>query len=79
MSIVSVIITLAHDAMYPWYVAAPRIFALSPLDDQQLGGLIMWVPGMLVFWIAITVIFFRWSRREERDEWRERELVRARG
>jgi putative membrane protein len=79
MSIVSAIITLAEQALYPWYQAAPRVFALTPLDDQQLGGGIMWVPGMLVFWIAITIIFFRWSRREEREEWRERALVQAGG
>jgi putative membrane protein len=79
MSIVSAIITMAEQALYPWYEAAPRVFALSALDDQQLGGVIMWVPGMIVFWIAITIIFFRWSRREERDEWRERALVQARG
>ena len=79
MSIVSAIITLAEHPLYPWYDAAPRVFALTAVDDQQLGGVIMWVPGMLVFWIAITIIFFRWSRREERDEWRERALVQARG
>jgi putative membrane protein len=79
MSIVSAIITLAGHALYPWYEAAPRVFELTALDDQQLGGLIMWVPGMLVFWIAITIIFFRWSRREEREEWRERALLQARG
>ena len=77
MSIVSAIITLAEQAMYPWYEAAPRVFAnLSAVDDQQLGGLIMWVPGMIVFWIAITVIFFRWSTREQRAEWEERAMLR---
>lgn len=80
MSIVSAIITFAEQAMYPWYEAAPRVFALSAADDQQLGGVIMWVPGMLVFWIAITIVFFRWSRLEQREEHREREqLLRARG
>ena len=79
MSVVSAIITLAERAMYPWYEAAPRVFAnLSAVDDQQLGGLIMWVPGMIVFWIAITIIFFRWSNREQRDEWRERAALQAR-
>lgn len=80
MSIVSAIITFAEKAMYPWYEAAPRVFALSAAEDQQLGGVIMWVPGMLVFWIAITIVFFRWSRLEQREEHREREmLLRARG
>jgi putative membrane protein len=52
----------------PGTYAAPRIFSLTSLDDQQLGGLIMWVPGALVFWIAISIIFFRWAGRENREE-----------
>jgi cytochrome c oxidase assembly factor CtaG len=80
MSIVSAIITLAEQAMYPWYAAAPRVFEnLTAVDDQQLGGLIMWVPGMIVFWTAITIIFFRWSTREQREEWRERAALEAEG
>lgn len=75
MSIVSAIITLAEAPLYPWYEAAPRVFNMSALDDQQMGGLIMWVPGMLMFWIVITVLFFRWSRREEREERAERERL----
>ncbi|CAN5767976.1 cytochrome c oxidase assembly factor CtaG [soil metagenome] len=79
MSIVSALITLSESAMYQWYVEAPRVWEhITALDDQQIGGLIMWVPGMMVFWVAITIIFFRWSTREQRDEWRERELIRAR-
>jgi cytochrome c oxidase assembly factor CtaG len=78
MSIVSAIITFAERAMYPWYEAAPRVFAgLSAADDQQLGGVIMWVPGMLVFWIALTIVFFRWSRSEERAEQLARATLRA--
>ncbi|HEX6133367.1 MAG TPA: cytochrome c oxidase assembly protein [Longimicrobiales bacterium] len=80
MSIVSAIITFAEQSMYPWYEAAPRIFeSLSAVDDQQLGGVIMWVPGMLVFWIALTIVFFRWSSREDRAEEMERAMLQARG
>ncbi len=76
MSIVSAIITLSDRVMYPFYAQAPRVFeSLSALDDQQLGGLIMWVPGALVFWGAITIIFLRWAQREERNEVREREVL----
>jgi cytochrome c oxidase assembly factor CtaG len=35
------------------------------LDDQQLGGLLMWVPGNLWLFGAIGVLFFRWAREEE--------------
>lgn len=76
LSVVSAIITLADRVLYPFYDAAPRVFpSLSAMDDQQLGGAIMWVPGALIFWGAITILFLRWARREERDEFRERELL----
>jgi len=68
MSIVSALITLSETVLYRWYDAAPRVSGLAALDDQQLGGLIMWVPGALVFWIAISIIFYRWASRENREE-----------
>jgi putative membrane protein len=64
MMISAALITFSQTAMYTWYVEAPRIFPLSPLDDQRLGGVIMWVPGGLALWIAITVVYFRWTSRE---------------
>lgn len=68
MSIVGAMITLADTPLYPFYAAAPRVWGLSALQDQEIGGLIMWVPGGLVFWAAMTVVWFRWARREERGE-----------
>ena len=47
MQIVAALITFADEVLYPWYAFAPRTWGLSPLDDQQLGGLIMWIPGNL--------------------------------
>lgn len=78
MTIMSALITLSDKVLYPWYADAPRVFeSLNALYDQQLAGLIMWVPGMMVFWTATTVVFFRWSRREDRDEREERALLQA--
>jgi putative membrane protein len=67
MSVVAALITLTGEVLYPWYEAAPRVFDLSALDDQQLGGLIMWVPAMKIYWIAITILFFRWSRQDLKE------------
>lgn len=64
MSLIGALITLAERPIYQWYVTAPRLFGLSPVEDQRLGGLIMWVPGMLVFWGAMTVVWFRWAGKE---------------
>ena len=59
MQIVAALITLSGSVLYPWYSVAPRTWGLSPLDDQQLGGLLMWVPGNLYMFLAIGVLFLR--------------------
>jgi putative membrane protein len=68
MQIIAAIITLSETVLYPWYASAPRVGGLSPLDDQKLGGLIMWVPGGLALWIAITVLWVVWTQRGEAAE-----------
>jgi putative membrane protein len=65
MQVLGALITFADEVLYPWYVAAPRTWGLSPLDDQQLGGLLMWIPGNLWMFGAIAVLFFRWSSESE--------------
>jgi putative membrane protein len=64
MQALGAIITFADAVLYPWYSTAPRTFGLSPLDDQKLGGLLMWIPGNLWIWGAMSVLFFLWARRE---------------
>ena len=67
MSVAGALITLSGDVLYPFYAAAPRVWGggLAPLADQQLGGLVMWVGGTIYLWVAATVVWFRWSAREE--------------
>jgi putative membrane protein len=63
MSIVAVYIAYADSVLYPAYASAPRIWGISPMQDQLIGGLIMWIPGGLYFFTVISVIFFRWQQR----------------
>lgn len=77
MMVVAALITFSRTALYAWYGQAPRLFGLSLLDDQRLGGVIMWVPGALVLWIGITAVYFRWSRTEVRED--EEEMLGLRG
>lgn len=49
-------ITLAR---HPWYTAhwgTTAAWGLTPLEDQQLAGLIMWVPAGLVYLVALAPI-----------------------
>lgn len=67
MMISAALITFSQTELYSWYVEAPRIVpGLSALEDQRLGGVIMWVPGGLTLWLAITFVYFRWTQRERR-------------
>jgi putative membrane protein len=66
MSVTGALITLSGSALYPFYAGAPRVWGLSPLEDQQIGGLLMWVLGGLMLWIVMTVIWFRYSVWDQR-------------
>ena len=63
-------------ALYPAYGAAERL-GLAPLIDERLGGLIQYVPGGMMFVIAILLVLAAWRRRELRlHEWRDRGFER---
>lgn len=65
MSVVAIYITMADHVLYPAYAAAPRLWHLTPMMDQRTGGLIMWVPGSIVFYALMSVVFFKWVARGE--------------
>jgi putative membrane protein len=64
-TILGAVITFAGSALYPTYATAPRVWGLSPLTDQQLGGLIMWIPAGLVYVIAGLALFAGWLREAD--------------
>jgi cytochrome c oxidase assembly factor CtaG len=65
-SILGAIFTFAPTVSYPFYGDAPQWFGISPMTDQQLAGLIMWIPGAGIFFVAILVVFGAWLKAEDR-------------
>jgi putative membrane protein len=59
------LITLASGVWYPAYRRTTTDWGLTPLEDQQLGGLIMWVPACLVYLFAGLLLFAAWMRASE--------------
>ncbi len=51
--------------LYTPYIYAPRVWGISPAMDQQLGGLIMWVPANIAYIIVASVLFLRWMLAQE--------------
>ena len=64
MAIVSVYISYADTILYPLYASAPRMWGITPMNDQLMGGLIMWIPGGFFFYTIISIVFFRWQQRD---------------
>jgi putative membrane protein len=60
------LITFSSYVWYPAYAETTQSWGLTPLEDQQLGGLIMWVPAGLVYILAGLALFAGWMREAER-------------
>jgi putative membrane protein len=59
-SILGALLTFAPRAWYQPYLATSSAWHLTPLEDQQLGGLIMWIPGGSVLLFVALVLLVRW-------------------
>lgn len=55
MSFLGAILTFAPAPLYAAHALHPFDWGLTPLRDQQLGGLIMWVPAMLPYLALVAV------------------------
>ena len=54
------LLTLSPAVWYPSYRATAPAFGLTGLEDQQLGGLVMWIPASLVYVVCGLAIASRW-------------------
>lgn len=68
MGLLGAILTLAPNALYSTHAMGPLLWGFEPLADQQLGGLIMWMPAGL--------IFAAWGGMLGRRAWRAAEGAR---
>jgi putative membrane protein len=59
------LLTFAPSVWYPSYIGLTSSWGLTPLEDQQLGGLIMWIPAGLVYIVAGLALFAGWLRESE--------------
>jgi len=64
-SMLGIFMTFAEMPWYPAYTVSVAAWGLTPLVDQQLAGLIMWVPAGLIYLHAALVVFAVWLKAEE--------------
>jgi putative membrane protein len=63
--ILGALLTFTTILCYPSYAQTPTSWGLTPLEDQQLGGLIMWIPAGLVYIVAALILFAGWLQESE--------------
>jgi putative membrane protein len=65
-SFLGVALLQTSSVLYPHYVTNGRGWGPSPLEDQHLGGVLMWVMGDMAFLAGMAVVVALWVRHEER-------------
>lgn len=72
----SMLMTFANTPWYDSYLATAPLWGLDPLTDQQLAGVIMWIPSNLVYVLVALALFVSWIRSTEDDGTRHPTLRR---
>ncbi len=65
-SFLGVALMSASTVLYPHYLTNGRTWGMTPIDDQALGGVIMWVVGDLAFLAGMAAVVVMWMRHEDR-------------
>ncbi len=80
-----VVLAFAEQGYYSYYENVPRLWGFDVLTDQQLGGVIMWVPGSMMYILAALILIGRYLSQEEskpplpKSEWASQKAAAAPG
>jgi putative membrane protein len=66
MGLLGALLTFAGRPLYAWHIATTQPWGLSPLEDQQLAGLVMWVPGAGFYLFAALWLANGWFGERRR-------------
>jgi putative membrane protein len=71
--VLGALFTLSRTPFYPLYVARATAAAVDPVADQQLAGLVMWIPAGVVLTCLALALFTAWvAASDRRTAWTHR-------
>lgn len=70
MSVLGALIALVPHVLFVAQTAGASAFGLTPLEDQQLAGLVMWVPAGTIYAGACLALAAAWVKRAGRSAWK---------
>jgi putative membrane protein len=62
------LLALAQRPLYPLYADGAAAWGLTQLQDQQLAGIVMWIPGGFAYVLTAALVFVKWLEEAERRE-----------
>jgi cytochrome c oxidase assembly factor CtaG len=65
---IALVIALSHSTLYAFYDSTPHLWGLSPLHDQQLGGILMAVEQSILLFVAASWSFFCLMNEEDDED-----------
>jgi putative membrane protein len=71
MGVFAAVLTFARTPWYVGHVHGTAVWGLTALEDQQLAGLIMWIPASLVYLAAASFCFVQWLETDDRASSRQ--------
>jgi putative membrane protein len=78
MGALGIVLAFSPDVSYDAYQQIPRTWGLSPLEDLNIGGVVMMVEQSLVLVVAFAIFFTRMLERSEQDQQRRERLEAGR-
>jgi putative membrane protein len=77
LGLLGLFLTWSTTVVYTYYEHVPRIWGLSAIRDQNVGGALMMVEQSLVLVTTFTILFVRMLLQSEEDERRRERLEDA--
>jgi putative membrane protein len=74
LAALGIFLTWSTTAIYPYYEHTPRIWGLSPIEDQNVAGVIMMVEQSLTLALVLVALFIRMLSQSETEQLRRERL-----
>ena len=66
-ALTGIAIALASEPIYEHYTTVPRLGEMTALQDQEIGGVIMWIPGSMMYIIAALILIAQMLRSDSKE------------
>ena len=74
LAALGIFLTWSTTAIYPYYEHTPRIWGLSPIEDQNVAGVIMMVEQSMTLALVLVALFIRMLAQSETEQLRRERL-----